>query len=74
MGSFDIGAFYEKISENRERVDIGVYDALSVCANFEDFVGFCDDYRKAAEEQERYRVLTVKTNKMPETKKVKGNN
>ena len=30
------------------------------------------DYRLAQEEEERYRILTVKTNKVPETKKVKS--
>ena len=31
------------------------------------------DYKISQEEEERYRVLTVKSTKMPETKKVKSN-
>ena len=31
------------------------------------------DYKTAQEEEERYRILTIKTNKVPETKKVKSN-
>ena len=31
------------------------------------------DYKAAQEEEERYRILTIKTNKVPETKKVKSN-
>lgn len=38
------------------------------------FKTLLDDYKIAEEEEERYRVLTVKTNKLPENKKVKGNN
>lgn len=30
------------------------------------------DYKASIEEEERYRILTVKTNKIPEQKKVKG--
>lgn len=31
------------------------------------------DYRVSQEEEERYRILTIKSTKMPETKKVKSN-
>lgn len=30
------------------------------------------DYKASKEEEERYRVMTIKTNKVPEHKKVKG--
>lgn len=30
------------------------------------------DYKASLEEEERYRVLTVKTNKIPEQKKIKS--
>jgi hypothetical protein len=43
------------------------------CVNIENFKTLLSDYKTSQEEEERYRVLTVKTNKLPENKKVKGN-
>ena len=43
------------------------------CNDFDSFRGLLLDYRISHEEEERYKVLTIKTNKLPENKKVKGN-
>lgn len=41
-------------------------------SDFEIFKQLILDYRVTQEEQERHKVLTIKSNKIPENKKVKG--
>lgn len=38
----------------------------------ENFKLFIKDYRTSYEEEEMFKVLTIKSNKIPESKKVKG--
>ena len=41
-------------------------------SDFEVFKQIILDYRSTHEEEERHKVLTIKSNKIPENKKVKG--
>lgn len=48
---------------------------MEILVSFSDFEVFKQlmlDYKAGMEEEERYRILTVKTNKIPEQKQVKG--
>ena len=40
--------------------------------SLEHFRSLLGDYRASEEESERYKTLTIKTNKIPQNKKVKG--
>mgnify|MGYP006340580591 CR=1 FL=1 len=46
---------------------------INACKDSKVFKNQSQNNPVAEEEEERYRVLTIKTNKLPENKKVKGN-
>lgn len=55
------------------QIDDQISQIIISCVDINEFKTLLNDYKAAEEEEERYRVLTVKTNKLPENKKVKGN-
>ena len=65
----------EFTKEAEERVDEIDEEILEILLSARDFFVFKQmlmDYQRAHEEEERYRILTVKTNKVPSAKKVKS--
>ena len=50
-----------------------LFEVVMSCVDFKTFESLLADYRTSGEEEERYKILTVKTNKVPEQKKIKGN-
>lgn len=53
-------------------VEDQIMDTLQSLESTECFKDFITDYRNAHEEEERLKVLTIKSNKMSENKTVKG--
>lgn len=53
-------------------IDEQILDTLQSLDNSEHFKSFIGDYRNAHEEEERLKVLTIKSNKISENKTVKG--
>lgn len=47
-------------------------DTLLSLEDVDSFKMFIKDYRTSYEEEEMFKVLTIKSNKIPESKKVKG--
>lgn len=64
--------FISMLSSHSEQIDQEIMEILVSFSDFEVFKQLMLDYKAGMEEQERYRILTVKTNKIPEQKKVKG--
>lgn len=49
-----------------------ILDTLLSLEEVDSFKLFIKDYRHSYEEEEMFKVLTIKSNKIPENKKVKG--
>lgn len=59
--------------ESRKQIiDEQILDTLLSLEEVESFKSFIRDYRKSYEEVEMFKVLSVKSNKISENKKVKG--
>ena len=70
---FSMQKFTGLLASRADQMDEEIYEILLSFSDFETFKAMMLDYRTAQEEEERYRILTIKTNKVPETKKVKSN-
>lgn len=66
--------FLQLLQSRTEQIDEQLLDMLMSFSNFEQFKHLMTDYKSYYEEEEKIKLLTIKTNKMPETKKVKGAN
>jgi hypothetical protein len=55
-------------------IDEQILDTLLSLEDLEHFRAFIRDYRSSFEEEEMHRVLSVKSNKLAEVKRVKGKN
>ena len=66
--------FTQMLPHRTAQIDEEIYEILMSFTDFEIFKQLMLDYKSSQEEEERYRVMTIKTNKVPEHKKVKGAN
>lgn len=60
------------LSSHSQQIDEEIMEILISFSDFDVFKQLMLDYKAGMEEEQQYRILTVKTNKMPEQKKVKG--
>lgn len=72
MMDFEIEKFLKLVPDRKAEVDDQIFDMLMSLVEFETFKQLILDYKTSNEEAEALRVLTIKSNKIPETKKVKG--
>lgn len=66
--------FNTLLKTRKEIIDEQILDTLLSLEDLEHFRAFIRDYRCSFEEEEMHRVLSVKSNKISEVKKVKGKN
>lgn len=71
---FDMARFLQLLDTRHEQIDEQLLDMLTSFAVFEQFKALMIDFKEHIEEEERIKVLTIKTTKIPEAKKVKGAN
>lgn len=64
--------FNELVKSRKGIVDEQILDTLMSLEDLEHFKAFIKDYRNSFEEEEMFKVLSVKSNKISELKKVKG--
>ena len=69
---FAWGKFNELVKSRKGIVDEQILDTLTSLEDAEHFKAFIKDYRNSFEEEEMFKVLSVKSNKISELKKVKG--
>lgn len=69
---FEWTAFNNLFQTRKNLVDEQLLDTLLSLEDVESFKLFIKDYRTSYEEEEMFKVLTIKSNKIPESKKVKG--
>lgn len=60
------------LSTRRNLIDEQILDTLLSLEEIESFQSFIKDFRSSFEEVEMFKVLTIKSNKISENKKVKG--
>ena len=72
MPDFDWNTFGQLFASRKNRVDEQILDTLLSLEDSDSFKSFIKDYRNSYEEEEMFKVLTIKSNKIPESKKVKG--
>lgn len=65
--------FIMMLPSRTAQIDEEIHEILLSISDFEIFKQMMVDYKTSQEEEERYRILTIKSTKMPETKKIKSN-
>lgn len=71
---FDMGRFLQMLETRHEQIDDQLLDMLTSLSDFMEFKTIMVDFKNHYEEEERIQLLTIKTSKAPESKKVKGAN
>jgi len=71
---FQMETFLELLQTRTEQIDEQILEILHSFSDFEIFKRLILDYKSYYEEEERLKTLTIKSNKIPESKKVKGTN
>lgn len=72
MPDFDWAVFGHLLESRKNLVDEQILDTLMSLQEVESFKLFIQDYRTSFEEEELFKVMTIKSNKISENKKVKG--
>ena len=72
MAGFNWNQFWQMLATRKHLIDEQILDTLQSLENVEQFQAFIKDYKNSYEEEEQYKVLTIKSNKISENKKVKG--
>jgi hypothetical protein len=71
---FNWPRFNTLLKTRKSIIDEQILDTLLSLEDVEHFRAFVRDYRSSFEEEEMHRVLSVKSNKLAEVKRVKGKN
>lgn len=71
---FNWPRFNALLKTRKSIIDEQILDTLLSLEDVEHFRAFVRDYRSSMEEEEMHRVLSVKSNKLAEVKRVKGKN
>jgi len=64
--------FFELLKDRKNQVDDQLLDTLESLSDINCFNSFMRDCKTSHDEVETYKVLTIKSNKIPEHKSVKG--
>jgi hypothetical protein len=72
VAGFNWNQFWQMLATRKHLIDEQILDTLQSLENVEQFQAFIKDYKNSYEEEEQYKVLTIKSNKISENKKVKG--
>lgn len=72
VADFEWKTFNQLFCSRKDLVDEQLLDTLLSFEDVENFKLFIKDYRTSYEEEEMFKVLTIKSNKIPEGKKIKG--
>jgi membrane-bound lytic murein transglycosylase MltF len=70
--TFDWNRFDELLATRKHLIDEQLMDTLLSLHDKESFRAFIKDFRNSYEEEEQLKVLTIKSNKITESKTVKG--